>query len=91
MLLRFTLEERDYIVHNRETDLLLTEVGTKLFDDYKVEDNEISVEVSNKDYIDFIKHIEIEYIWKNRRIKSAVFFELLRRFIEDTDDLIPVD
>ena len=44
MLLRFTLEERDYIVHNRETDLLLTEVGTKLFDDDTQSDNEIFVE-----------------------------------------------
>ena len=91
MIVRFTQEERDYIVNNKETDLLLTELGLKLVEGFKEVEKGVYIEVSDKDYKAFVEDFKDEYIWKSKRINNLFFFKLAKRFITNLESLKAID
>jgi hypothetical protein len=92
MTVHFSHEERDYIVENAETDLLLTEVGLRLVDRYRESDGLLFIDVSQSDYEQFIDDLREEFLWKSRRLSDPrVLINLARRLLEDFESLEPMN
>ena len=90
--LRFSLEERAYIVSNSETDLVLTELGIRLVSRYTESNGIVSIEASQSEYEHFIAVLRDEFIWKSRRLSDpSVLFNLARRFLPDFDSIEPMN
>jgi len=90
MTLQFSPEERAYIVNNSETDLLLTEVGLRLVDQYQESDGLVFIDVSQGDYEEFVAALRDEFLWKSRRLSDPrVLIQLARRFLKDFESLEP--
>ena len=68
MTLVFTEEERDYIVNNHETDLVLTEVGMSLIERFTRTDSGISINASEENAEAFFAELREEYRHKVERI-----------------------
>jgi len=75
MRIEFKEEERDYIVNNPETDLLLTEVGMSLVDARSGNGAVISVEATGTETQRFLDELRDEF---NRKINRVVHPSLLR-------------
>ena len=67
MTLVFTEEERDYIVNNHETDLVLTEVGMSLIERFTRTDSGISINASEENAAAFFAELREEYRHKVER------------------------
>jgi len=84
MALIFTEEERDYIVNNHETDLVLTEVGISLIERFTRTDTGISINATDADIADFFAELREEYRCKINRISSPyILTGLARRLLSD--------
>jgi hypothetical protein len=84
MTLVFTEEERDYIVNNYETDLVLTEVGMSLVERFTRSKSDISIKVSDADIQAFLAELKEEYRCKVKRIsRPDVLTGLVQRFLPD--------
>jgi hypothetical protein len=68
MTLVFTEEERDYIVNNHETDLMLTEVGMSLIERFTRTGLDISINTSEDNVAAFFAELREEYRCKVERI-----------------------
>jgi len=68
MTLVFTEEERDYIVNNHETDLMLTEVGMSLIERFTRTGLDISINTSEDNAAAFFAELREEYRCKVERI-----------------------
>ena len=84
----FTEEERDYIVNNNETDLVLTEVGMSLIERFTRTDTGISINVSDADITEFLAEVKGEYRRKIKRISSPhILTGLARRLLSDSETI----
>ena len=68
MTLVFTEEERDYIVNNHETDLVLTEVGMQLIEKFTRTETGVSINATEADVVEFFAELKEEYRCKVERI-----------------------
>jgi hypothetical protein len=92
MRVEFSREERDYIVDNAETDLMLTEVGLRLVDRYKESDELLFIDVPHSDYEQFIADLREEFLWKSRRLRDPrILINLVRRLLQDFESLEPMN
>ncbi|MBX3745564.1 MAG: hypothetical protein KF833_09675 [Verrucomicrobiae bacterium] len=90
--LRFSGEERRFIVDNLETDLVLTTAGLKLVDGYSKEDGFAVIGVSQSEYEEFVADLREEYLWKATRISNAAcLVALAKRFLPDFASLEPME
>ena len=90
MTLQFSHDERAYIVDNCETDLLLTEAGLKLVDNYIKSDELVCIEVSENDHDRLIRELRDEFLWKSQRLGDPrILIQLARRFLQDFESLEP--
>jgi CRP-like cAMP-binding protein len=86
MRIEFNEEERNYIVDNPETDLLLTEVGMALVDKFSSTGVVISVEVTETEVQEFLDELREEFVRKiNRVAQPAILRGLARRLLPDYD------
>ena len=84
MTLVFTEEERDYIVNNYETDLVLTEVGMSLVERFTRSTSDISIKASDADIQAFLAELKEEYRCKVERIsRPDVLTGLAQRLLPD--------
>jgi hypothetical protein len=84
MRIEFKEEERNYIVDNPETDLLLTGVGMSLVDRFAVSGEVISVEATETEHQKFLDELKDEFIRKIHRVEQASILEgLARRLLPD--------
>ena len=84
MRLIFTEEERDYIVNNHETDLLLTEVGMSLVERFTRTHAGISVNTSEADAAEFFAVLKEEYGCKVDRIsRPDILTNLAKKLLPD--------
>ena len=84
MRIEFKEEERNYIVNNPETDLLLTEVGMSLVDKGGGIGGVISVEATETETQRFLDELRDEFIQKiNRVVHPSVLRGLARRLLPD--------
>jgi hypothetical protein len=87
----FTAEERDYIVDNFETDLLLTEVGMRLVERFSVDGGSVSVEATETEIQKFLAELREEFVWKiNRVAQPSILRGLARRLLPDYQELTPL-
>jgi hypothetical protein len=88
MRIEFKEEERNYIVDNPETDLLLTEVGMRLVDRFSASGGVISVEASETEVQEFLAELRAEFIRKIYRVtQPAILTGLARRLLPDHEDM----
>ena len=88
MRIEFKEEERNYIVDNPETDLLLTEVGMSLVDRFGVSGGIILVEATETEIQRFLDELRDEFIRKvNRVVQPSILRGLARRLLPDYDDI----
>lgn len=84
MTLVFTEEERDYIVNNHETDLVLTEVGMSLVERFTRTDLEVTIEASEDDAAAFFSELREEYRCKVERIsRPDILAGLAKKMLPD--------
>jgi hypothetical protein len=88
MQIEFNAEERNYIVENPETDLLLTEVGMRLVKPSSATGGTISVEAMETEIQKFLAELREEFVRKiNRVTQPSILRGLARRLLPDYDDL----
>ena len=88
MRIEFKEEERNYIIDNPETDLLLTEVGMNLVDGFGVSGGVVLVEATETDIQRFLDELRNEFIRKiNRVARPSILRGLARRLLPDYDDI----
>lgn len=88
MRIHFNEEERNYIVDNPETDLLLTAVGMRLVDGSKASSAGISVEASEAESQEFIEELREEFARKIQRVtQPSILRGLARRLLPGSDDI----
>lgn len=86
MKIVFNQEERDYIVNNKSSDLVLTGVGMELVERTRPIAGEYIVEADDEDYNSFLDILRDEFIWKTNRISDpAPLIGLAKRFLDDYD------
>ena len=92
MEIYFTIDERDYVVKNESSDLMLTSIGMKLIERVKPEDNKYSFEVGNEEFDGFLEILRDEYIWKiNRTSDPRPLKSIAMRFLDDFNSLEPIN
>lgn len=92
MKIIFTRSERDYIVENSETDLMLTGVGMKLIDAFEQSSDGVHVDISPEDYKEFLDALRDDYIWKVKRLPDPTCLTgLARRLLPDFRSLSPMN
>jgi hypothetical protein len=90
MTLQFSHEERDYIVDNSETNLVLTELGLRLVDRYSESQGLVVIDVPQSEYQEFLAVLRDEFLWKIRRLSDPrMLTNLTRRFLKDFESLEP--
>jgi hypothetical protein len=90
MTLQFSHEERDYIVDNSETNLVLTELGLRLVDRYSESQGLEVIDVPQSEYQEFLAVLRDEFLWKIRRLSDPrMLTNLTRRFLKDFESLEP--
>jgi len=90
MRIEFKEEERNYIVDNPETDLLLTEVGMSLVDKCGGSGGVISVEATETEIQRFLDELRDEFIRKiNWVVYPSVLRGLARRLLPDYTHITP--
>ncbi len=90
MRIQFREEERSYILDNPETDLLLTEIGLSLVEEFSVSDGVISVEATEAETQEFLAELRYAFIWKLQRVAEPVILRgLARRLLPDYNDIAP--
>jgi hypothetical protein len=67
----FSREERDFIVEDRETDLLLTEVGMMLVEKLAESDGMFRIQTSEDNANHFLHELKSECVLKAHRIKQG--------------------
>ena len=88
MRIEFNEEERNYIVDNPETDLLLTEVGMTLVDKFSSTGVVISVEATETEVQEFLDELREEFVRKiNRVAQPAILRGLACRLLLDYDSI----
>ena len=89
MTLVFTEEERDYIVNNHETDLVLTEVGMSLIERFTRTDSGISINASEENAEAFFAELREEYRYKVERIsRPDLLAGLAKKMLPDYATII---
>jgi len=84
MTLVFTEEERDYIVNNHETDLVLTEVGMQLIEKFTRTETGVSINATEADVVEFFAELKEEYRCKVERIFCPnILRSLAQRLLSD--------
>jgi hypothetical protein len=84
MRIEFKEEERNYIVDNPETDLLLTEVGMSLVGRFGAIGGVISVEATETEHQKFLDELKHEFIRKIHRVgQPSILRGLARRLLPD--------
>ena len=88
MQIQFKEVERNYIVDNPETDLLLTEVGMRLVERFSESGRAVSVEATETEIQQFLAELREEFVWKiNRVAQPTILRGLARRLLPDYEDL----
>ena len=88
MRIEFNEEERNYIIDNPETDLLLSEVGMNLVDRFDVSGGVILVEATEREIQRFLDELRNEFIRKiNQVVRPSILRGLARRLLPDYDDI----
>ena len=88
MRIEFEEEERNYIVENPETDLLLPEVEMSLVDGFGASGGIISVEATKMEIQKFLTELRGEIIRKGNRVSQpSILRGLARRLLPDYDDI----
>ena len=91
MKIIFTNAERDYIVLNQGSDLVLTTIGMGLVERCKQIDGAYSLDAGAKDYSEFIENLRDEFIWKIRRISNPQpLNSMAKKFLDDYQSLQPM-
>ena len=91
MKIIFTKTERDYIVLNQSSDLVLTSIGMQLVERCKQIDGAYSLDAGTEDYSEFIENLRDEFIWKIRRIPNPeTLNNMAKKFLGDYDSLEPI-
>ena len=92
MKIIFSRAEREYIVDNSETDLMLTGVGMELIDASEKSPDEVQVDASEKDYEEFLNSLRDDYIWKVQRLPDPAHLTgLARRLLPEFRSLTPMN
>ena len=88
MRIEFTEQERNYIVANPETDLLLTEVGISLVERVAARGEMISVEAADVEIQQFLAELRGEFVRKINRVpQPSILRGLARRLLPDYDHI----
>jgi hypothetical protein len=88
MRIEFKQQERDYIVENPETDLVLTEVGMRLVERPGASGAVISVEATETEVQRFLEELRDEFAGKISRVAHPTILRgLARRLLPDYEDL----
>jgi hypothetical protein len=89
--IEFKEEERNYIVDNPETDLLLTEIGMRLVERFSADGGAVSVEATETELQKFLAELREEFVWKiNRVAQPSILRGLARRLLPDYQELTPL-
>jgi hypothetical protein len=87
----FTKAERDYIVLNQSSDLVLTSIGMNLVERSKQIGGAYSLDAGTEDYSEFIENLRDEFIWKIRRISNPQpLNSMAKKFLDDYHSLQPM-
>jgi len=86
-----TKAERDYIVQNQNSDLVLTSIGMNLVERCKQVGGAYSLDAETEDYSEFIENLRDEFIWKIRRISNPQpLNSMAKKFLDDYNSLKPM-
>jgi hypothetical protein len=86
--IEFSEDERNYIVQNPETDLLLTNLGMSLVEGFSASGGVVSVEATDTEIQKFLEELKDEFLRKiNRVTQPAILRGLARRLLPDCDNI----
>lgn len=91
MNITFTKTERDYIVLNQSSDLVMTSIGMQLVERCKEIDGAYCLEIEAESFSEFTEILRDEFIWKIRRISDYQPLNCMaKKFLDDYQSLQPM-